>query len=216
MAFGKKKEDQSRSPAEDSVIGDYPGFTPPRYFRPTTPVVEQEDDPSQVPNNVWRGTESHGLLMDSHVHPQNAETEQHEYDESAVAEIYPEFEDDCPVPVRVVEDQGRHRNDLAIETFTVTGSTPVRILGQDPMRTQARILVLAVPAQVGTGVPVLLANQNSLATYGFPIPTGGTGLLLRTDQDLWVAATDATTTFTVAVLSERRLIIDLPDSATRK
>ena len=50
----------------------YPGFIPPAYSRPVPPhTIDDFGGASAVPNNTNRGTDSHGVQVDSHVGPKD-------------------------------------------------------------------------------------------------------------------------------------------------
>lgn len=216
--FGKTKdEDRVVDPNfEKTTTAAYPGFIPQRYIRPTmSGKPDPIGDPSQVKNNTDRGTESHGVYVDSKVQPQDAPYLDYEKDHDAKNEIYPEHEEDCPLPVRIVESPQRRRIVVQTAQYTmlsVAGDRPFRVLGQDRDRIKARIGLATSGTTVAT-VPSLAPNEDTPAAYAYSLVSYNItpGLETTATEELWVIPpTTPGTAYTISVFIERELPIELP------
>lgn len=216
--FGKTKdEDRVTDPNfEKTTTAAYPGFIPQRYIRPTMPgKPDPIGDPSQVKNNTDRGTESHGLYVDSQVHPQDDPYLDYEKDHDAKREILPEPEEDCPLPVRVVETPQRRRIIAQVAQYaslSAAGERPFRILAQDRDRIRTRVSLSSAGATVLV-VPGLAQNEETQAAYAYSLIgyNNAPDFETVTTEELWVIPpATAGTAYTISVFTERELPIDLP------
>jgi len=222
MAFGKPKDlhQQSDWPIEETesavlenpTTQGYPGFKPqmPVYQRPIAP--HQVEEIGEVPNNVMRGTEAHGLYGDSHVAPQDAPELNYSRTtdniEPELAEYTREDKFD-PINVRVVDEKPNEITRIVIGSASVTANlqpsatgplAPVRLVGQDPKR----VRTLIGTSGTVTGVIVLLTDLNQNPVYGWPLPSANAQPLeIHGDQELWVSGVSAADTGTVVSISER-------------
>lgn len=218
MAFGTKAKkdhvDRERDVTEDSIIGEYPGFIPQSYVRPVKPTMDGLNDPSQVKNNVDRGTEPHGLFIDSDVHPQDAPELDHERDSSAKNEILPEEDEDCPIPVRVIETPARRRITTEVSQYSVTSlatDRPFRVLSQDRHRTRTRVSIITAGLTALT-VPGVAPNEETPAAYAYSLVGSNVAPFFETTttEELWIVPPITPTNYVISVFIERELDIDLP------
>lgn len=203
----------------------YPGFIPQRYISPLMgPQHAEGGGASAVPNNTLRGTESHGVQVDSHVGPRDSHdavgmTKEDDF----LPQEMPEASDQNEYPPVKVEVVNRDPDEIitsytttvnivptaatqASGSATNTGITPIRILGQDPHRTRAYISVVSFTSggMAANGVAsqvVLMGDSNQPPVYGFPI--GTTRIEVNTTNDLWLAGQNVADAGVVAVYVER-------------
>lgn len=221
MAFGHKPEKHAEYPPIEETAATYdgspetmyyPGFVPQRYERPTKPVLQ--DEIGQVPNNVERGTEAHGLYGNSDVHPKDSEYLDYSRTHDDIDPTLPEYdarEDKYdPINVRVVDERPNEITRVVIGQVIVQPGTgvpnqPIRLLGQDNKRVRA----LIGTSGTVTGTVVLLTDVNQQPAYGWPIPAAVTQPLeVRGDQELWVSGIAAADTASIVVIAERRVNAD--------
>lgn len=203
---------------ENATTEAYPGFIPQRYIRPVQAPSDEGHRSGGVnryaENNIDRGTEDHGVDVDSHVHAKDdgksgfeAHGHNHSGISDSVAQILPDDEDildeEYPVPVRIVRDEPIEDVRSVIDSYIViagAGLTPVRVLGRDRKRTKAIIGTVGTV----TGNAVVVSGVNGNPAYGFPLGGALTQPLITAATDeLWVSGQTASDTFTVAVFIER-------------
>lgn len=212
MGFGKPKptaadwppiEETESAVLENATTEHYQGFIPQRYIRPIAP--HQETEHGQVPNNTLRGTEAHGLYIDSDVAPQNAPQLHYEETHDDERVVHPQYDHATdaypPVPVRIVDQKPVEITRINVNQYPVVGTTPVRILGQDDKRVRA----LVGTSGTVTGTLYLLTDVNSSPVMtGFPLPAAtAQPLEIRGDQELWASGGISTDAGSIAVYVER-------------
>lgn len=200
----------------------YPGYQPQMYVRPVAPHMWHQG--GEVPNNTDRGTEAHGIYVDSHVHPKDQGGEELVDQTSYVAQVVPEAhtKELPPVKVEVVEQykneiirSGVMTVQLLTESVsaqggpTQNGMTPIRILGKDPHRKRAFIYVPFFTSGGNSALGlvsniVLLVRQSDLPQYGFSLAaTYQQPMVVETTEELWIAGQNANDTGVVCVYVER-------------
>lgn len=190
----------------------YPGFQPQMYQRPMQPHVYRED--GEVQNNTDRGTEAHGVYVDSHVAPKDhmGLVETHD----AVPQRMPEADDNrepAPVKVEIVNRDPDEIVALQVDVFNIGTPTlssqgtsnydavsPVRILNKDPHRTRA---LIAISNMTGGTLPVIRPKGGSHKN-GFPLSMASqVPLELFVTEEVYISGSARTDSFTVTVLIER-------------
>lgn len=239
MAFGKHTRTEIRpgmvsetGDTKDTFRGDadslnYPGYIPPGYIRPVMGPQEHESGgQSAVANNTDRGTESHGVQVDSHVQPKDSGdavrfTEKSdrspqkmpEHDDNEIALRYE------PIKVEIVNQDPDEITRITTTTVTIiptantasgsataTGITPIRVLGKDPHRTRAYLFVVSFTSGglAANGVAsqaVVIASENQPPVYGFPLGTAR--MEIQATDEVWVSGQNAADGGVVAVYAER-------------
>lgn len=217
------EEDATYEGGPDAMA--YPGFIPPAYQRPIIPSVQPGDGGHDaVPNNTNRGTESHGVQVDSHVGPKDSVdavrglTEKSdrsplEMPEADDREEYP------PIKVEIVNRDPDEITRITTTTVTIiasantasgspasTGITPIRALGKDPHRTRAYLMVVSFTsggnaANGAVSQAVVLSSENQPPVYGFPL--GTTRMQIDATDEVWVSGQNLADAGIVAVYAER-------------
>lgn len=205
----------------------YPGFETQGYQRPVPAPSDEGHRHGGVVTNVGhhvedqiltdRGTESHGVDVDSQVGPKDQPEALAHNRRDNKHEILPDdkshLDEEYPVPVRIVNQEPLQDVDILIERFNVgSNSPPVKLLSKDRRRTVARIATIFV---TGTTAPSLISSPASNpATAGFPLPTFSNGVFeVHGTNELWVKMDNATDSFGVSVYQERARNADphMPD-----
>lgn len=203
----------------------YPGFIPPAYQRPTLPRTQSDGGGHDaVPTNTDRGTESHGVQLDSHVGPKDslrAVGELTEKSDRSPLEM-PEADDRQeypPIKVEVVNQDPDEITRITTTTVTIipsantasgsaaaTGMTPIRVLGKDPHRTKAFLFLVSFTSGglAANGVAsqaVVIASENQPPVYGFPLGTAR--MEIYATDEVWVAGQNIADAGIIAVYAER-------------
>lgn len=202
----------------------YPGFIPPAYSRPIAPELQREGGGHDaVPTNTDRGTESHGVQLDSHVGPKDSRDAVAQTEKSDRSPLnMPEHDDMVeypPVKVEIVNQDPDEITRITTTTVTIiptantasgsataTGITPIRVLGKDPHRTRAYLFVVSFTSGglAANGVAsqaVVIASENQPPVYGFPLGTAR--MEIQATDEVWVSGQNAADGGVVAVYAER-------------
>ena len=214
----------------------YPGFVPQMYMRPVMDDTVNQIDymggcASAVPNNTLRGTESHGVQVDSHVGPRDSVDAVGDLTEKSdwLPQNMPEKADTVeyePIKVQITNQDPDQIIRVTTNTVNITpapatltgqgrdvatGITPIRILGKDPRRTRAYVYVVSFTSggNAANGVAsqaVLLSAENQPPTYGFPL--GSTRMEVLATDEVWVCGQNVGDAGIIAVYAERAINAD--------
>jgi len=203
----------------------YPGFIPPAYARPLAPELQHESGGHDaVPTNTDRGTESHGVQVDSKVGPKDSLRAVGELTEKSDRNrmLMPEADDNVeypPIKVEIVNQDPDEISRITTTTVTIipsagtasgsvaaTGITPIRVLGKDPHRTRAYLFVVSFAsggnsANGTASQAVVLSSENQPPVYGFPLGTAR--LDVYATDEVWVSGQNLADAGIIAVYAER-------------
>lgn len=151
------------------------------YKRPTGVVGERESSrpiPDNYPddNIPYRGpATTHGVIG---FEPAPLDAEELDYGDPEVDFIPVETPAIGPIPVRIVNEDDAEIKSAFVGVFTLTGTSPVLILGEDRSRTNAKMMCLLKNVFIGP-------DNTVSPTNGFPIVFGASALDYNTTEPVY-------------------------------